>query len=154
MHRGVQAATGTKLGGDLVISGDTNEITTTHNISTNSYACPIHSPSLFTAVVRVHTTALHFAPSSLSVVLKVRLVVRLVRLSVVLKLRVFRIRLSVVFELVLTQGALAITWGDLDQIREKGFSVWAHDQQMEKLKERLRAEVLSDKKMSESDESL
>ncbi|WP_299172623.1 hypothetical protein [uncultured Brevundimonas sp.] len=41
--------------------------------------------------------------------------------------------------------------GDLDQIREKGFSVWAHDQQMEKLKERLRAEVLSDKKMSESD---
>ncbi|MFN3878261.1 MAG: hypothetical protein ACK4MH_07780 [Brevundimonas sp.] len=40
---------------------------------------------------------------------------------------------------------------DLDQIREKGLSAWAHDQQMEKLKEKLRAQVLSDKKLSEDD---
>mmetsp|Transcript_29906 Transcript_29906/g.77450 ORF Transcript_29906/g.77450 Transcript_29906/m.77450 type:complete len:252 (+) Transcript_29906:359-1114(+) len=59
----------------------------------------------------------HFAPSSLAVVLKVRLVLRLVRLSVVLKVRVLRVRLPVVFEIVPTQGALAITRGDLDQIR-------------------------------------
>lgn len=40
---------------------------------------------------------------------------------------------------------------DLDQIREKGLSAWAHEQQMEKLKERLRAEVLAGKAMSEQD---
>jgi hypothetical protein len=40
---------------------------------------------------------------------------------------------------------------DLDQIREKGLSAWAHEQQMEKLKERFRDQVLSDKNMSESD---
>ena len=40
---------------------------------------------------------------------------------------------------------------DLDQIREKGLSAWAHEQQMEKLKARLREQVLSDKNMSERD---
>lgn len=38
---------------------------------------------------------------------------------------------------------------DLDQIREKGLSEWAREQKMEALKARLRAEVLSDKGMSE-----
>ncbi len=40
---------------------------------------------------------------------------------------------------------------DLAQIREKGLSAWAHDQQMEKLKQQLRDKVLSEKKMSEGD---
>ena len=41
--------------------------------------------------------------------------------------------------------------GDLAQIREKGLSAWAHDQQMEKLKAKLRDQALSDKKLSEAD---
>ena len=41
--------------------------------------------------------------------------------------------------------------GDLDEIRQKGLSAWAHEQQMEKLKERLRAEILSDRKLTEGD---
>ncbi|MDQ1154580.1 hypothetical protein [Brevundimonas sp. SORGH_AS_0993] len=41
--------------------------------------------------------------------------------------------------------------GDLDQIRQKGLGAWAHDQQMEKLRQRLRAEVLSDRHMTEGD---
>lgn len=39
----------------------------------------------------------------------------------------------------------------LDAIREKGLSAWAHEQRMEALKEKLRAQILSDKKMSESE---
>ena len=38
---------------------------------------------------------------------------------------------------------------DLDQIREKGLSAWAHDQQMEKLRQKLRDQILSDKKLNE-----
>ncbi len=40
---------------------------------------------------------------------------------------------------------------DLDGIREKGLRAWAHEQQLEKLKARLRDEILSDKKLRESD---
>ena len=45
----------------------------------------------------------------------------------------------------------SVLQNDLDQIREKGLSAWAHEQQMEKLKARLREQVLSDKNMSERD---
>ena len=38
---------------------------------------------------------------------------------------------------------------DLQQIREKGLRAWAHDQKMEKLKEKLRDQVLSEKKITE-----
>ncbi|WP_438851554.1 hypothetical protein [Brevundimonas nasdae] len=40
---------------------------------------------------------------------------------------------------------------DLQQIREKGLRVWAHDQKMEKLKEKLRDQTLSAKKVTEND---
>jgi hypothetical protein len=38
---------------------------------------------------------------------------------------------------------------EMDQIREKGLSEWAREQKMEALKAKLRAEVLSDKGLSE-----
>lgn len=49
------------------------------------------------------------------------------------------------------KAPVAVASSDLDQIREKGLSAWAHDQQMEKLKQQLRDKILSDKKMSEGD---
>jgi hypothetical protein len=36
-----------------------------------------------------------------------------------------------------------------DAIREKGLTAWAHEQKIEALKERLRAEILSDRNLSE-----
>lgn len=38
---------------------------------------------------------------------------------------------------------------ELDQIRDKGLTAWARDQKMEALREKIRAQVLSDNKMSE-----
>ena len=38
---------------------------------------------------------------------------------------------------------------DLDQIREKGLGEWAREQKMEAMKAKLRAEILSDRGMSE-----
>ena len=40
---------------------------------------------------------------------------------------------------------------DLEQIREKGLSAWAHEQQMEKLKQKIRDQILSERKLSEDD---
>lgn len=40
---------------------------------------------------------------------------------------------------------------DLQQIREKGMRAWAHEQKLEKLKEKLRDQVLTEKKVSEAD---
>jgi hypothetical protein len=36
-----------------------------------------------------------------------------------------------------------------DEIREKGLAVWAHEQKMEALKARLRAQILADMKLDE-----
>ncbi|WP_291840068.1 hypothetical protein [Brevundimonas sp.] len=38
---------------------------------------------------------------------------------------------------------------EMDEIREKGLTEWAREQKMEALKEKLRAEVLSDKRLTE-----
>lgn len=38
---------------------------------------------------------------------------------------------------------------DLEQIRDKGLTTWARDQKMEALREKIRAQILSDKKLSE-----
>jgi hypothetical protein len=40
---------------------------------------------------------------------------------------------------------------DLDQIREKGFQAWAKEEQLEKLRDKIRRELLEDKKLSEED---
>lgn len=39
----------------------------------------------------------------------------------------------------------------IDEILKKGLSAWAHEQKMEALKEKLRAQILSDKGLSEQD---
>jgi flagellar biosynthesis/type III secretory pathway protein FliH len=38
---------------------------------------------------------------------------------------------------------------ELEQIRDKGLTAWAHDQKIEALREKIRAQVLSDNKLSE-----
>lgn len=38
---------------------------------------------------------------------------------------------------------------ELEQIRDKGLSAWARDQKMEALREKIRAQVLSDNRLSE-----
>lgn len=37
----------------------------------------------------------------------------------------------------------------MDAIREKGLTAWAHEQKMEALKARVRADILSERKMTE-----
>ena len=38
---------------------------------------------------------------------------------------------------------------EIDAIREKGLTVWAHEQKIETLKEKLRAQILADRNLSE-----
>ncbi|MFN6982952.1 MAG: hypothetical protein ACK4NU_13595 [Brevundimonas sp.] len=40
---------------------------------------------------------------------------------------------------------------DLDKIREKGFQAWAQEERLEKLKDKIRQELLTDKKLTEDD---
>jgi hypothetical protein len=40
---------------------------------------------------------------------------------------------------------------DLDKIREKGLQAWAQEERLEKLKDKIRQEILKDKKLTEDD---
>lgn len=46
-------------------------------------------------------------------------------------------------------GAVSMARSEMDEIRQKGLTEWAREQKMEALKEKLRAEVLSEKKLTE-----
>ena len=44
---------------------------------------------------------------------------------------------------------VSLARSEMDAIRDKGLTAWAHEQKIEALKEKLRAQILSDRKLSE-----
>lgn len=46
-------------------------------------------------------------------------------------------------------GAINLARSEMDEIREKGLAEWAREQKMEALKEKIRAQILSENRMTE-----